>query len=387
MGTRIHLLLLPVMAACSTFSGMTLEKDLHPHAELGAKDDARENARGFVTTSKGYKIAYRETRAGKKDRVVVLLHGLLSNYDAWRYVGGNLGEDHTLLRIDLLGSGRSDKPDPDEVGKGGYSPTALARYVLEVLRAKTGKKKIALVGHSLGGMVILRMFGDDDLRKEFADVMDRVEYTVLLSTVDFELVKDYETFRKIRDAKTWFIALANATGLLRELVAKSVRYGAVNPVPREEAERTYQALKSKDTRRAAQGIVVDTIPSAAPGVPDLRAISKLIKDYRKVNVPTLILWGQQDQTFGFQMAYKLASQLPDTYLHILNGCMHQLPSEAPERIAEDIRRFIGSDLKTFPRRRDLQTSGDPKPSKRPAKAVSSRPDGQEKAEEEAYGRH
>lgn len=384
---RIQLLVLPLITACSTFGSLPLEKDLHPHAEYGAKDDARENGRGTFTCSDGYKIAWRETRAGDSDRVIVLLHGLLSNYDTWRYIGGALGDEFTLLRIDHLGCGRSDKPDPDEVGPGSYSPTALARYVLEVLRAKTGNRKIALVGHSLGGMVILRMFGDDELRKEFADVMDRVDRAVLLSTVDFAIPADHETFKKIRDAKTWLIALANASGLLKELVAKSVKRGAVQPVPREEAERTYQALKTKETRRAAQGMIVDAIPTAG-GELDWKAIRGLVKDYAKVTVPTLIVWGQQDQTFSFHMAYALFVQLPNAYLHILNGYKHSLPSEAPTKVADDIRAFVGGDPAAFPRRRDLQNSIVPKPSERLSEAVSSPRDGQAKAEEaEAHGRH
>ena len=49
------------------------------------------------------------------------------------------------------------------------------------------------------------------------------------------------------------------------------------------------------------------------------------------------------------MGYKQRAQLPDAWLHILKGRVHQLPTEAPPDCARHVRTFILARGKDRPR--------------------------------------
>lgn len=97
-------------------------------------------------------LALEEVGHGSRDRMVVMVHGLLSDRTIWRYVQAKLGQDQRVLLVDLLGCGESDKPDPKTLGPEGYSPSAQARHVLQALRThfeRTGApNRLVFVGHS-----------------------------------------------------------------------------------------------------------------------------------------------------------------------------------------------------------------------------------------------
>ena len=81
-----------------------------------------------------------------KGSPIVLLHCATCSMDWWDRLAPLLGQDHRVIRIDLLGMGGSDKPGS------GYSITDQASGVAEAL-AKLHVVGATVVGHSLGGTV------------------------------------------------------------------------------------------------------------------------------------------------------------------------------------------------------------------------------------------
>jgi pimeloyl-ACP methyl ester carboxylesterase len=312
----------------------------------------------FVTVGEAggrpVRLAYRHTRGSDGKRLVVMLHGLLSDSRTWRFMAGNLGRAYDLLLIDLMGCGQSDKPDPRDLGPDGYSPTALARQVLLVIQKRSKHERIALVGHSLGGMVTLRMLGDPDLRAEFPDVLKRVDRAILLSAVDFAVERVHPVFSRIAKLSPIEVAIGGALGIVHKLAAQAVRNGTSAPgrMPGEEAERLVEILLDPASRRAAQAMIRQAVPFTADERPDWERIERLVAEYRNVNVPCLILWGARDETFPASMGYKLRAQLPRAWLHVLPKRMHKLPVEAPLVCAKDIRRFVATAGAGSPRIRD-----------------------------------
>ncbi|MGW4245476.1 alpha/beta fold hydrolase [Nocardia sp. NPDC004722] len=85
--------------------------------------------------------------SGKHDsRAVVLIHGLAGSTSWWDPIVPAL-TDRYVIRIDLLGHGKSAKPE------GGYSISEQATRVGEVLD-RLGVTRASLVGHSTGGYVV-----------------------------------------------------------------------------------------------------------------------------------------------------------------------------------------------------------------------------------------
>jgi pimeloyl-ACP methyl ester carboxylesterase len=283
------------------------------------------------------------------DRLVVLVHGLLSTRTTWRYMAGDLGQDHHLMLVDMPGCGDSDKPDPDLMGAGGYSPSALARYVLagvrERLAAGDAPDRIAVVGHSLGGAVVLRMMGDPELAEEYGDVLERIDRVVLVSPLEFAMEKADPAFTAIAEMGKLKVSLGKALGVLKNRIAKHSREGSNDPdrVPKEDAVRMIDAIRDPETRRAGQAMILQAVPyHVEEKRPNWAAIERLVADYENVEQPTLILWGARDEVLSHSSGYKLVQQLPQAWLRVFRESMHSLPIERPQLTATYVRDFLSN---------------------------------------------
>ncbi|RDI68849.1 alpha/beta fold hydrolase [Nocardia pseudobrasiliensis] len=78
---------------------------------------------------------------------LLLIHGSASSTRSWDALTPLLTEAHRVIRIDLLGHGRSAKP-----AEGDYAISAQARRVERVLE-RLGVEHVVAVGHSSGGVV------------------------------------------------------------------------------------------------------------------------------------------------------------------------------------------------------------------------------------------
>lgn len=95
-----------------------------------------------TTTADGVRIHFEVEGSGPP---VVLVHGITDSADDWAPLNGRLAADHTVVRLDLRGHGRSgDAAD--------YSALSMAQD-LEAVVTAAGVDRPLLVGHSLGAVV------------------------------------------------------------------------------------------------------------------------------------------------------------------------------------------------------------------------------------------
>jgi len=314
-----------------------------------------EMAPGGSPDGEPVEIACHELRRGGTGWVVFCIHGVLSDCRAWCYVAGDLILRYDLVLIDLKGCGKSSKPDPRDVPPGSYSPDTLAREVLLAMRHELRRlpvdARVALAGHSLGGMVILRALGKPELRREFADVIARVERVILLCPVGFAVEQPPPAFREFIETGDLTVELAKSLGILRSLLGVTIEKSAREPdhLPREELDRFFECVATRETRRAARQMLREAVPYEEDGTPDWEAIRTLEKDYRDVDCPVLIVWGAEDETFGAGKGYRLRRQLRNAWLHVLERCMHTIPSERNRCVAREIQWFIESAGRNTPR--------------------------------------
>jgi pimeloyl-ACP methyl ester carboxylesterase len=102
-------------------------------------------------TYEGYKLSYDEYGSG--DRPVVLIHGLLMNRHMFERLGPALAErGHRVIALDLLGHGRSDRPEDLQR----YSMPLFA-YQVNALLDHLELETAVVGGTSLGANVSLEM--------------------------------------------------------------------------------------------------------------------------------------------------------------------------------------------------------------------------------------
>lgn len=120
-----------------------------------------------------------ETYGPDEGPPLVFVHGLGSDCDEWFEIRQMLDDNHRLVDWDLAGLGESTPP-----GDGDWSIERAARDLEAVLEA-TCDRPAVLVGHSLGGMILLtycRLFRESLGRRVAGLVLAHTTYTNPMKT-------------------------------------------------------------------------------------------------------------------------------------------------------------------------------------------------------------
>jgi pimeloyl-ACP methyl ester carboxylesterase len=101
---------------------------------------------GTIAASDGVAIAYTVSGAGSP--TLVFIHGWMCDQTFWAAQVDAFGSTNTVITIDLPGHGLSG------MDRGGWPLMALGTDV-QVVVEKLGLKNVVLIGHSMGGAVVL----------------------------------------------------------------------------------------------------------------------------------------------------------------------------------------------------------------------------------------
>ena len=266
----------------------------------------------------GHKVGYRMAGEGP---AVVLVHGLAGSSTTWRYVMPKLAERFTVVAPDLLGHGESGKP------RGDYSLGAYASGIRDLLVA-LDVERATFVGHSLGGGVAMQ------LGYQFPE---RCERLVLVASGG--LGKEVNALLRA-------VTLPGAEYLLPVILTPWLRLRAEavgswfnklgwRPGPTlGEVWRSYTTL----TERAGQQAFVHTVRS----VIDVsgQRVSARDRLYLASEVPTLIVWGEDDGVIPVDHAFSTHEAIPGSRLEILPHAGHFLPFEQPEWFTRVLLDFL-----------------------------------------------
>lgn len=201
-------------------------------------------------------------------RTVVLLHGKNFWGDAWADVARSLAaRGFRVVVPDQLGFGRSSKPDVH------YTFELLARLTARVLD-EVGVGEVAVVGHSMGGMLAVR----------FALMFPaRVTHLVLENPIGLE---DYREKVPYRSVDEWYRAQLSQTGegLRRFYRNYYARW-------REEYDVWPRALE-----RQLAGAEGPRVARASALTYDMIYTQPVVQDLPRLRVPTLLVIGLADRT-------------------------------------------------------------------------------------------
>lgn len=252
----------------------------------------------------GLRIAYQRVGQGPP---LVLFHGAGDDSRSWRQQLEGLSDDFTVFAWDAPGCGQSDDPAPD------LSAGELGAITAGFLRAAVPAKP-HLVGLSWGSLVLL------------------------------ELYRGYPE-------------------IPASLILASAYAGWAGSLPPEEVERRYaQVLAEIDqppetiinawlptlfTDKADPAVVAEATRIMADVRPaGMRALLSASgrADYRPVlptiAIPTLLLYGADDQRSPLNVAHELHRQIPGSKLAVIPDVGHLAPMEAPDAFNTEVRNFL-----------------------------------------------
>jgi pimeloyl-ACP methyl ester carboxylesterase len=268
----------------------------------------------------GRRVIYRVAGSGPP---VVLVHGMLNSSSHWHAVARSLSHDYTVIAPDLIGHGDSAAP------RGDYSLGAHAASIRDLLAA-IGVDRATMVGHSLGGGVAMQFF---------YQFPQRVERLVLISSGGL----GHEVSPMLRTAALpGTSALLSLTinprligGLWRlgeELERRGVRAGPY-------VQALARALRPLQTAEA-QSAFLHTLRS----VIDVRGqrVSATDRLYLLEALPTMIVWGERDNTIPIRHGRAAHAAIPGSTLRTIPGVAHFPHLEDPHALSHVLREFIAT---------------------------------------------
>ena len=242
---------------------------------------------------------------------ILLLHGFGASLHGWEPWARELARTWRVVRFDLPGFGLSP---PD--ASGDYTD-ARSRALVSGVMDRLGLARATLVGHSMGGRIAWSFAAHEPAR---------VERLVLIAPDGFAS----EGFRYGEAPRVPAVARVVTVALPRAMVRSSLKSAYVD----EGALRDEQVGRYHDLLRA---------PGARQAILDRMAQLRLedpVPLLRRIQAPTLLLWGEQDRMIPMSNARDYLEAMPDARLVALPRLGHLPHEEDPERALAPLRAFL-----------------------------------------------
>ena len=235
---------------------------------------------------------------------LVLLHGYLESAEIWDSFADRIPQGYRLIIPDLPGHGRS--------GTWGalHSMDDLAGAIRAIVEAE-GIGKIFLVGHSMGGYVLMA----------FAELFPEklLGYSLFHSTP----FADNDEKRENRDREISLVLCGKKRQIVQVNIPKAFSMDNVDLMP-EEVERARRiALESSD-----QGIVA--LLRGMKERPDRTAV------LQEASLPILLIGGMKDNYIPSEVFDKLADLAPHAQVLRLEQSGHMGFIEEPEKVVPEL---------------------------------------------------
>jgi pimeloyl-ACP methyl ester carboxylesterase len=265
----------------------------------------------------GHDLGYRMAGQGP---AILLIHGIAGSSTAWRDVMPALSRRYTVIAPDLLGHGDSAKPTGD------YSLGACANILRDFLGI-VGISRVTVVGQSFGGGVAMQFCYQSP---EACERLVLVDSGGLGREVSWLL-------RFMTYPGSEYLMPVIFPSFVREpgdAVNRLLRSWGIR-VPRlEEMWRSYSSLTDVANRQS----FVRTIRSVID--PGGQAVSAMDRLYLTEQVPTMIVWGQQDAIIPVSHAYAAHDAIPGSRLEVIPDAGHFPQVENPDAFLDVLMDFM-----------------------------------------------
>ena len=226
----------------------------------------------------------------KSSKTLVFLHGWGQNIQMMIPIAKPFLKDYNVLIIDLPGFGKSSEPTY------AWDLNEFVEMVHELIKSLKIKKPV-LIGHSFGGKI-----------------------SIIYSS-------KYEVDRLVLLSSPYTVGIKK-----QPLKVKILKRLAKVPGLRSMANYFKKKMGSTDYKNAS---------------PIMRSIlvkhvnTDTTEECKKINVPTIIIWGTNDTTVGIENAYEIEKLIKDSAVIPYEGLTHFAYLEDKQKTINIIKSFIG----------------------------------------------
>ncbi|GGY49843.1 alpha/beta fold hydrolase [Parvularcula lutaonensis] len=244
--------------------------------------------------------------------VLLMLHGFTFSLESFDALAERLSTDYRVIRYDLRGHGLTG-PDPQKR----YSPAQRAEHIGAVLDT-LGIERATIIGNSLGGLASWRFAAENP---------SRVEALVLISPGAYPINGVSDEPAPVPPLVEAYLRTVPEAGL--EASLSRIYADPSKITPERKAEIRAMMRREGNGEAFVDALKVFTLPDPEPML-------------ARVEAPTLIIWGREDQVISPDDGSKMVAVMPRAELVLLEDIGHVAHEEDPERVAREIERFLST---------------------------------------------
>lgn len=264
-------------------------------------------------------INYEVIGSGKQ--AILFLPGFgLSLYSWDKIKNGFDTTKHTLYFIDLKGFGFSSKNIDTS-----YSPEDQSKIIIQFLDSQK-IHSVTLIGHSYGGLVSLYL--QYYISKNKINI--HVDKLILIDAPAYEDAKPFFV-TALRNPILNFIGLRILTPKINaKTTIRKTFFDSKKGI--EEYLGLYSFFYSlKGSYDAMSLIAKQIIPTR---------INEVVDSYKLIDIPTLIIWGKEDELIDIKYGYKLHNDIKNSVFETVENCGHVPHEEKPIETSKIILNFL-----------------------------------------------
>ena len=263
----------------------------------------------------GVRLHYVEAGSGP---LVILLHGFPEFWYSWRHqIPALATAGFHAIAPDLRGYNLSDKP----VGVDAYRMEALLVDVLGLIQ-QAGEERAVVAGHDWGGVIAWH------LAMHHPQAVEKL--IVLNAPHPGAYWRELHSWRQL--LKSWYVLFFQVPGLPEQLMGAGDFDLIARLLRRQPVHR--EAFTPEDVRRYKQALARPEALTAALNY--YRALRNPAHRGRHenapINVPTLLLWGEQDAYLSPRLTENLNAWVTNLRVVRFPDVSHWIQNDAPERV-------------------------------------------------------
>ncbi|HEY9662381.1 MAG TPA: alpha/beta hydrolase [Allocoleopsis sp.] len=275
---------------------------------------------GYVVTN-GVRLHYVTQGEGE---LMLMLHGFPEFWYSWRHQIPVFARNYKVVALDMRGYNNSEKPP----GLDAYRMQELVKDVVGVIQ-ELGYGRCVLVGHDWGGAVAWSV-------AEFHP--ERIDRLIVMNLPHpAKFVAGLRTPQQL--LRSWYIFLFQLPWLPEallqmngyQLIADMFQGAAI-----DKSAFTPEDLQAYQTAAAKPGALTAMLNYYR----NIFQSEMMQRDWGKIKVPTLLIWGEKDIALGTELTYGTEQYVDDLTIHYIPNCSHWVQQEQPELVNQYMQEFL-----------------------------------------------
>jgi len=275
---------------------------------------------------------------------LIFLHGFPECWETWKAQLNFFSAEYNVIAPDLPGYNLSDKPEDVTF----YSVPNLIAFITKFIKTVSTTEKVTLIAHDWGGaiawplvafnkqiidrLVILNAAHPSTFTREMinnAEQRKRSEYIHDLIGKDAEELLSTNNYQYL---KTKVLDNTKTSCFNQESLKNYQKVwqqpGAINGMLQYYRAMPQLASSDKNKRDKTNGPITELTKMKIPNI--------------RIEVPTLVLWGEQDQAFVNENLNDIKQYAPNSTVKRFENVSHWIMHEIPDEVNKEINNFLVS---------------------------------------------